>query len=82
MPFQSKKEKLQLSDLEREMLRKIRRARTEEYRRVERARMLLQYAAGLSIPKIADALQTTVMKVNLCVDKALEYLYYAEPYHK
>jgi transposase len=73
MPFQSKKERLQLTDIEQEMLLKISQARTEEYRRVERARMLLQYAAGLSVTKIADALQTTVTKVNRCVDKALEH---------
>lgn len=72
MPFQSKKEKLSLTDTEREMLQRISQARTEEYRRVERARMLLHYADGMSIPKIADALLTTVTKVNRCVDKALE----------
>ncbi|WP_429842896.1 helix-turn-helix domain-containing protein [Brevibacillus sp. FIR094] len=72
MPFQSKKEKLQLSITERDMLLKISRACTEEYRRVERARMLLHYADGLSIPKIAEMLSTTVPKVNRCVDKALE----------
>ncbi|TKI55699.1 hypothetical protein E8L90_09725 [Brevibacillus antibioticus] len=34
--------------------------------------MLLHYADGLSIPKIAEILSTTVPKVNRCVDKALE----------
>ncbi|WP_434006917.1 helix-turn-helix domain-containing protein [Paenibacillus konkukensis] len=34
--------------------------------------MLLHYAEGLSIPKITELLQTTVPKVNRCVDKALE----------
>lgn len=53
------------------MLQRISHARTEEYRRVERARMLLHYADGLSVPKIAEALGTTVPKVNRCVDKAL-----------
>lgn len=71
MPFESKKEKLLLTDTEREMLQKISQARTEEYRRVERARMLLLYADGLSVTKIAETLQTTVTKVNRCVDKAL-----------
>lgn len=71
MPFQSKKEKLILTETEREMLQRISQARTEEYRRVERARMLLHFADGLSIPKIADVLNTTVPKVNRCVDKAL-----------
>lgn len=71
MVFKSKKEKLQLSDTDREMLQRISNARTEEFRRVERARMLLHYADGLSIPKIAELLGTTVPKVNRCVDKAL-----------
>jgi transposase len=35
--------------------------------------MLLHYVEGLSIPKIAAALSTTVPKVNRCVDKALIY---------
>ncbi|MCQ4365952.1 IS630 family transposase [Mycobacterium gordonae] len=71
MPFQSKKEKIQLSPADHEMLLKVSQARSEEYRRVERARMILQYADGLSIPKIAEALGTTVTKVNRCIDKAL-----------
>ena len=71
MAFKSKKEKLQLLDTDREMLQRISKARTEEFRRVERARMLLHYADGLSIPKIAELLGTTVPKVNRCIDKAL-----------
>ncbi|GAC44307.1 helix-turn-helix domain-containing protein, partial [Paenibacillus popilliae] len=71
MPFQSKKEKLVLSIADREMLQRISHARSEEYRRVERARILLHYADGLSIPKIAEILGTTVPKVNRCVDKSL-----------
>ncbi|GAC44026.1 transposase and inactivated derivative, partial [Paenibacillus popilliae ATCC 14706] len=58
MPFQSKKEKLVLSIADREMLQRISHARSEEYRRVERARILLHYADGLSIPKIAEILGT------------------------
>lgn len=71
MPFQSKKAKLQLSETEREMLLRISHSRAEEYRRVERAKILLHFVEGLSIPKIAAALGTTVPKVNRCVDKAL-----------
>jgi len=41
MPFQSKKAKLQLSEIEREMLLRISHSRTEDYRRVERAKILL-----------------------------------------
>lgn len=72
MPFQSKKAKLMLSEEEQKMLQRTSSARTEEYRRVERSRMLLHYAEGLSIPKVAELLNTTVTKVNRCIDKALE----------
>lgn len=72
MPFQSKKAKLVLTEEERLMLQRTSQARTEEYRRVERARMLLYYAEGLTIPKIANILNATVPKVNRCIDKALE----------
>lgn len=71
MAFKSKKEKLQLSDSDREILQRISKARTEEFRRVERARMILYYADNISIPKIADMLGTTVPKVSRCIDKAL-----------
>jgi transposase len=73
MPFKSTKEKLILSEDNLHFLKRISQTRTEEFRRVERARMLLHYSEGLSIPKIANLLQTTVSKVNRCVDKALEY---------
>jgi transposase len=73
MPFKSTKEKLILSEDNLQFLRRISQARTEEFRRVERARILLHYSEGLSIPKIAGILQTTVPKVNRCVDKALEH---------
>jgi transposase len=72
MPFVSKKAKFILTEEDQKMLQRVSAARTEEYRRVERSRMLLHYAEGLSIPKIAELLNTTVTKVNRCVDKALE----------
>ncbi|MEK0317933.1 IS630 family transposase [Cohnella sp. 56] len=73
MPFKSNKKPLALSQTDRESLERISQARSEEYRRVERARMVLQFADGVSVPKIAKALGTTVTKVNRCVDKALEF---------
>ena len=72
MAFKSKKSRLILSDEDRDFLHRLSQSRTEEYRRVERARMLLHYADGLSVPKIAKLLNTTVPKTNRCVDKALE----------
>jgi transposase len=73
MPFKSTKKKLILNEEDQQFLKRISQARTEEFRRVERARMLLHYSEGLSITKIADVLQTTATKVNRCVDKALEH---------
>ncbi|WP_159888424.1 hypothetical protein [Paenibacillus puerhi] len=64
------KRQIATDDVEQEMLLKISQARTEQYQRVERARMLLHYAHGLGVAKIADALQTTVTKVNRCVDRS------------
>jgi hypothetical protein len=71
MVFKSKKQPLILTPEERKFLQRISQSRTEEFRRVERARMLLHYADGLSIPKIAKLLGATVPKTNRCIDKAL-----------
>ena len=71
MAFKSKKPPLILSSEDREFLQRLSQSRTEEFRRVERARMLLLYADGLSVPKIASALGATVPKTNRCIDKAL-----------
>jgi len=62
MPFQSKKERLHLAEADHDMLQRVSHARTEEYRRVERIRMLLHYVDGLSVPKIAEMLGATVPK--------------------
>lgn len=71
MAYKSKKQALILTSDERDFLQRISQSRTEEFRRVERARMLLLFADRLSIPKIAKSLGTTVPKTNRCIDKAL-----------
>lgn len=73
MPFVQKKAALILSVDDKKYLEKIRKSRTEEVRHVERAQILLKYSEGLSVPKIAKELKTTVPKVDRCVKKALEF---------
>jgi transposase len=70
--FKSKKPQLQLTNEERDFLQRLSQSRTEEFRRVERARMLLHYADGASVTKIAKLLNATVPKTNRCIDKALD----------
>jgi hypothetical protein len=57
MPFQSQRAKLNLDEKVQLILDRIRRSRTESIRRVERAKMILNYAAGLSISQIARMLK-------------------------
>lgn len=73
MPFAQKKPALILSEEESKYLNKIANSRTEEFRHVERARILLSYASGMSVPKIAKELKSTAPKVDRCVKKALEF---------
>jgi hypothetical protein len=51
LPFVATKAKLPLSDGERAYLERGSQARTEEYRRAERAKMLLLYADGMNASK-------------------------------
>jgi len=53
-------------------LEQISRARTEPNHRVERARMMLAYAAGESVSAVARALGTNRPRVERCLSKALE----------
>jgi len=73
MPFQSQREPLELSEQQRRQLERIARSRTEQLQRVERARILLGYAAGKTVSAIARELRTNRAKVNRCLDKALQF---------
>jgi transposase len=53
-------------------LTRLAASRTEAAQRVERAKMLLAYAAGESVTQIARAHATHRPKVERCIDKALE----------
>ena len=72
MPFQRQRAELAIDDDARLELHRISRSRTEPARRVERARMLLAYAAGETVSAIARSLNTTRPKVDRCVRRALE----------
>jgi transposase len=72
MPFESQRAPLVLDGETRMALEHIGRARTEPNHRVERARMLLAYAAGESVSAVARALGTNRPRVERCLSKALE----------
>ncbi|WP_245183655.1 helix-turn-helix domain-containing protein [Lentibacillus salicampi] len=73
MPFKRTKAELHLSQEDRDFLEKINQTRTGKVRCVEWARMLLLYADNISVPKIADHLNTNPQKVYRCIDKALAF---------
>lgn len=73
MPFKRQKAELALSKDDKDFLDKISQSRTEEVRRVERSRMLLLYADGVSGSRIAKELNTNAPKVYRTINKALEF---------
>lgn len=72
MPFESQRSPLMLDEETRVTLEQISRSRTEQNHRVERARMLLAYAAGESVSAVARTLSTNRPRVERCLNKALE----------
>ena len=72
MPFQRQRANLLVDDDTRLELERISRSRTDSVRRVERAKMLLGYAAGETVSAIARSLNTNRPKVDRCVRRALE----------
>ena len=72
MPFQRKRANLILTPTESEHLKSVSTTRTESIARVERARIVLAYAANESVSSIARRLGTNRPKVERCVNKALE----------
>lgn len=72
MPFLSKRARLSLAEEDRGWLEQLAQSRIESIARVQRAQMLLRYAAGQSISAVAQALHTNRPRVERCVSKALE----------
>lgn len=72
MPFKSQKPRLVMTDDTTKMLRGLSHSRTEPVQRVERARMLLAFAGGATISAMAQQFATNRMKVERCINKALQ----------
>jgi len=71
MPFTRKRSDLILREEEKISLTNISRLRTESHATVQRARMLLAYAKGMTISRIAREEHTDRPVVERCIDKAL-----------
>ena len=71
MPFTRKRSDLILREEEKINLTNISRLRTESHATVQRARMLLAYAEGMTISHIAREEHTDRPVVERCIDKAL-----------
>jgi len=71
MPFTRKRSSLILREEERTRLLELSHSRTEPRTTVKRARMLLAYADGIPISRIAGEENTDRPVVERCIDKAL-----------
>lgn len=71
MPRKTQRAKLTLTDEQHQILTTMAQSRTAAVREVERARILLKYAAGASISAIQTALDVTRPTIYKCLDKAL-----------
>jgi transposase len=72
MPFYSKKPQLTMAQETSLILQGVSNSRTEPMQRVERARILLAFACGETISAIARQFGTNRMKVERCINKALQ----------
>jgi len=72
MPFHSKKPQLTMTDKITKILQGLSASRTESVQRVERAQILLAFAGGSTLSTIARQFGTNRMKVERCVNKALQ----------
>lgn len=71
MPFTRRRSDLILRQEQKDYLTDISRSRTESHATVERARMLLAYAEGMPVSRIARDEHTDRPVVERCIDKAL-----------
>ena len=63
MPTAVAHEAFRLSDDDRRLLEQVRDSGTEQVRRVERARIILAYAEGLPVARIAELVAVSVNTV-------------------
>lgn len=73
MPFQSQRAPLKLSTEMREELSVLAQSRVAARSHGERARILLAYADGTTVSAIARLLHTNRLKVERCLNKALQF---------
>jgi transposase len=73
MPFPKKRKPLQFTEDELRKLQSVRKSRTEEKRRTQRAAFLLESLAGQSDQAIAEHHQVSRSTVVLCIRKCLEF---------
>jgi transposase len=73
MPFPKRRKALQFSEDERRKLESIRKSRTEERRRTQRAAFLLDSLSGQSDQAIAQSQHVSRSTVVLCIQKCLEF---------
>jgi transposase len=73
MPFPKKRKALQFTEEERRKLESIRKSRTEERRRTQRAAFLLDSLSGQSDQTIAQHHHVSRSTVVLCLQKCLEF---------
>lgn len=71
MPRKSQHAKLVLNNEQRQRLKDTAQSRTAAVREVERAKIILNYAAGVSISDIQSALDVSRPTIYKCIDKAL-----------
>ena len=73
MPFEPRRARLVLSSDSTARLTSTAQSQTQPARAVERARILLAYAAGRTVSSIARDLGTNRPKIERCLDKALQF---------
>ena len=71
MPKKCKKEKLNLTEDQKELLGKIARSRTSQKREIERAQILLKYYSGESITDISRGVKVSRETIYKHIEKAL-----------
>jgi transposase len=71
MPRKSQRAELILTDEQQQQLTGIAQSRTAAVREVERAKIILKYADGVSISNIQSALEVSRPTIYKCIDKAL-----------
>lgn len=71
MARKTKREKLEITESEKNWLQKISQSRKLPFREIQRAGILLKYSEGKSITKIQEELNVSRPSIYKCIDKAI-----------